>query len=60
LWQVAQPIEPNKALPFEIDCAGTCCPLSTTGPVGGAARNGMKLANAETSSRTAAFGVNLG
>jgi hypothetical protein len=60
LWQVAQPIELNKALPLEIKCAETGCPLSTTPPVGGGARNRMKLANAETSSGTAAFGVDFG
>src|SRR5580704_16977515 len=56
LWQVVQPTELNKAWPAAIDWEETCCPLSTTPPGGGGARVRMKLANAETSSRTAAFG----
>ena len=60
LWQVAQPIELNKALPLEIDSGETGCPLSMTPPVGGGARNRMKFANAETSSSTAAFGDEVG
>jgi hypothetical protein len=53
LWQVAQPIELNRALPAEIVDALTLDPFSTTPPVGGGARKRMKLANAETSSRIA-------
>ena len=54
LWQVAHPIALNKELPAAIVCEGTCCPFNTTPPAGGGARVRMKLANAETSSRTAA------
>ena len=54
LWQVAQPIELKSAAPLEIELAETVFPLRTTEPVGGGARVRMKLANAETSSRTAA------
>ena len=46
-------MELNKELPAEIVLAETVCPLSTTPPVGGGARNRMKFANAETSSRIA-------
>src|ERR1700722_12048678 len=60
LWQVAQPIALNKELPAEIAAALTLDPFSKTPPVGGGARKRMKLANAETSSRTAAFGVDVG
>ena len=54
LWQVAQPTDLNREPPAEIADAETCCPFSTTPPAGGGARNRMKLANAETSSKTAA------
>src|ERR1700733_3550177 len=60
LWQVAQPIELNNEAPVEIVCPETCCPFSTTPPGGGGAKKRMKLANAETSSRTAALGVDFG
>src|SRR5579864_9434589 len=60
LWQVAQPIELNSADPLEIELCGTVLPFSTTEPVGGGARKRMKLAKAETSSRTAAFDVWVG
>jgi hypothetical protein len=54
LWQVAQPVETNKEPPVEIVLEGTCFPFSTTPPVGGGARDRIKLAKAETSSRIAA------
>src|ERR1700728_2698474 len=60
LWQVAQPSALNKDLPAAIDAALPRDPFSTTPPVGGGDKNRMKLANAETSSRTAAFGVVVG
>ena len=37
LWQVAQPIELNSALPFAMEVAETVDPFSTTDPVGGGA-----------------------
>src|SRR5580700_9960620 len=60
LWQVAQPIELNKEAPAEIVLELTVDPFSTTEPVGGGASARMKLAKAETSSRTAEFGVAAG
>ena len=50
LWQVAQPIELNSALPLEMELAETVDPFKTTDPVGGGASPRMKLANAAASS----------
>src|SRR5690348_5884065 len=54
LWQVAQPIALNSAVPLAIDVDETCCPFSTTPPVGAGANRRMKLENADVSSSPAA------
>src|SRR5262249_43195879 len=60
LWQVPQPTALNRLAPAAMFAADTAVPLRITPPVGGGARNRIKLENAEASSRTSAFEVAVG